>query len=117
MGEREEGASRNEYRRRALEAVLIIAMAASKAYDEAPEKDQEGYDEGFVLWHEDWQKKAEDPFSVPQLNTVLTRDCEAQFLSEVPPGVQEYYLCRHKDCMFVCRSTDWTHNAPQQPPR
>ncbi len=40
-------------------------------------------------------------------------DFEDQFMSEIVTGLDEYYICRKKDCLFVGLNTDWIENGGQ----
>eukprot|EP00969_Alexandrium_andersonii_P104235 4600624-Alexandrium_andersonii.AAC.1 len=31
----------------------------------------------------------------------------AQWASEIVPGTDEFFLCRRRTCLTVCRNTDW----------
>eukprot|EP00969_Alexandrium_andersonii_P279260 12343073-Alexandrium_andersonii.AAC.1 len=31
----------------------------------------------------------------------------AQWASEILPGTDEFFLCRQRGCLTVCRNTDW----------
>ena len=46
---------------------------------------------------------------VPDLDE-LAEIC--QFKSEVLPGFDEHWLCRHNDCRLIVMPGDWVHNKP-----
>jgi hypothetical protein len=34
------------------------------------------------------------------------------FVDQILPGIDEYYMCRQKDCSMVCQATNWVNNSP-----
>jgi hypothetical protein len=58
-------------------------------------------------WQQDLAAKAADPEFVPPLREVRLTDLEAQFVSRIVPGLDEFFLCRRRECLFVCRNIDW----------
>ena len=63
-------------------------------------------------WVEEWGKKAEDGTYCPSLQVTMTDEWLLQFISEILPGVNEYFLCRQRNCLVLTRNTDWLHNGP-----
>ncbi len=58
-------------------------------------------------------KEGGGPEHVPSLyacdggSELLLSDFEAQHLADVGDRISDYFLCRRKECLFVCRNTDW----------
>ena len=67
----------------------------------------------------DAELKAHDANCVPHLiEVIMFSDVEVQLLREIVSGIDEYFMCRQKERMFVGRNIDWLHNAehPQHLP-
>eukprot|EP00974_Lingulodinium_polyedra_P063244 6104714-Lingulodinium_polyedra.AAC.1 len=69
------------------------------------------------IWGEEWRKKSEDEEYVPQMQQWRLSDHEAQLLSEMAAGIDDYCMCRRLDCLWVGRNTDWARNAGRHPPQ
>ena len=63
-------------------------------------------------WVAEWGRKAEDGTYTLSLKMTMTDDWLLQFISEIVPGVNEYFLCRQRNCLVLTRNTDWLHNVP-----
>ena len=90
VGERAAGVSRKVHRKIVIRACVQIVSALIagllKMDDEQTRKCRQALEE----WDEEWQKKADDPEYVPEIDPEYKiRDGEAQFLSEIVPGVEE----------------------------
>ena len=114
--EQHPGESNKAFRRRVLTATVAVAATVALAFFKADKRQREQYLRAMIRFDEDMNRKCEDPTFVPQLAEIYVSDFEAQFMSEVVKGMDEYFFCRHKSCMFVCRNTDWMHNAEHHPP-
>ena len=111
VGERAAGVSRKLHRKIVIKAsvqiVTALVVGLLKLTEEQNRKCREALDE----WEQDWEKKAKDPEYIPDLDPQFKiQDSEAQFLSEIVPGLDDFFLCRHRTCMFVGRNTDWVPN-------
>lgn len=113
IGQRHPGESLREYRMRLLAATVKVAGAIAAAFTSGPSEVKAARISALADWHSDWQLKAANPDFVPEVRSVGLQDQEAQFLSEIAVGVHEFFLCRHKGCLFVCRNTDWAQTEPE----
>ena len=61
-------------------------------------------------WVSEWQRKAEDGEYVPVLDKNKLEPQILEFADVVLPGIDEYYICRQRECRMLVRNTDWIHN-------
>ena len=107
---RHPGESRREFRKRIIQETAALAAALATGIARMAEKERGKATQALANWVTEWQKKAEDGTYVPKLEVTLLQDQVLQFASEVVPGVDEYYVCRQRECRILCRNTDWIHN-------
>ena len=62
----------------------------------------------FRKWSMDLKKQADNPEYVGTMEVELWSDHKlAEYTSELMQGVDDYYLCRKKDCALVLPNTHW----------
>ena len=96
---------------------MSVASLVALQFIKASRAKKDTHFRAMLKWDDDMRQKSEDPTFVPPLAEVFVSDFEAQFMSEIVTGLDEYFMCRQKHCMFVCRNTDWIHNAAHNPPQ
>ncbi len=112
LEERQPGEARKAYRRRLLSRVCTIGTALVAGLQEMTKDQQDRLHTAMEEWQEDCRKKAENDEFVPILSSIHLSDFEAQFLSELVPGLDEYFLCRQRSCLAVTHNNTWIHNSP-----
>ncbi len=111
-GRRHKGESKKAYRRRLIQRVCALSTALKGGMEDLTERQQEDMTKAMVEWQEDCRKKAENNEFIPVLSSIHLSDFEAQFLSELVPGMDEYFVCRQRTCLTVTHNTSWIHNSP-----
>ena len=91
-------------------ALVVVQAFTNEAYTAA---EQELLAQALDTWVGTYDHRVLDPEWVPQLQGLFLPDDVAQYLSEITRGVDEFYICRHLDCGYVGRNTDWACNGTQ----
>jgi hypothetical protein len=107
------GEKRKEFRRMLYERLVLVSAALASAIYNCNQKDQASYAEATKDWQEELQKKARDETYVPKLKSSLMPDEVMQNAHRLAKGIDEFYLCRFLDCLYVCRNTQWIDNGGQ----
>jgi hypothetical protein len=94
-------------------AVHIAASVTKASFEK-----QKQYLAASEAWTAEWEMKAKDPGYVPQLpcddgTDEPLENMFMQFQSEFFEGLDDFILCRHKSCMFVCRNQDWLNTIKE----
>ena len=111
------GESRMDHGAHILKATCLIAVSIANAFSKCtPEQNQE-VRIAIQGWEAEMAKKADDATYVPALRDHKLSSMESQFGSEIDQCVDEYFMCRRKDCMRVGLNTCWSHNAPTTSPK
>lgn len=111
VGSRHPGVGKDEYRKTLLDATLNIALQVMKAFRNLSEELRGTVLAAFASWDRDHEMRARDAEYVPQLVDVTLSDHVMQFVDEVVPGVHDYFLCRHLDCLHAIPGADWVRNV------
>jgi hypothetical protein len=68
-------------------------------------------------WVDEWEKKTKDPDYVPALDCVETTSTHLmEFVDQVLPGLDEFFICHQKWCSTVCLSVDQSDQQPSKWP-
>jgi hypothetical protein len=98
--------TRKMYRRRLMDKIGLAPGFMKLRADQMPAV-------GAVIdhWLEEWANKVENPDYVRAMDCNTTTSSHlVEFMSQVIPGMGDYYICRQKSCSLVCKSTNWIHN-------
>ena len=106
-GGQRDGESSKVFRQRVKQELGTLAALALMCMPKLSPKQSQELSEGFVKLQTDWERKKDDPEFVPEFTEKDLTDFECQHISEIMPGVDDYYLCRKEGCLMVCRNTDW----------
>lgn len=110
--ERYPGESKKAWRARLIAESKTLACAFAAGLARLPPEARVRAGAALSAWIDEWQRKAADGAYVPTLEVTLTDDWLLQFVDEILPGVNEYFLCRHRECLTMTRNCDWLHNCP-----
>ena len=111
VGKRPEGVSRKEHRKTVIQASVQIVTALTIGFQKLKLEQKFKCMVALDEWDEEWEKKTADPEYIPELDSKFKiQDFEAQFLSELVPGTDEFFLCRQRSCLYVGLNTDWVTN-------
>ena len=107
------GESRKEFRARLIRKSSRLAVTISASIQKLRPDQQEKVVKVMDHWVDEWEKKTKDPDFVPALDCVETTSTHLmEFVDQVIPGLDEFFICRQKWCSTVCLSTNWVNNHP-----
>ena len=112
VGPKLEGESNSRLHQRRKKAVANLALTWVRGIAALQTHQRAAVTQAAETFVMEWQKQAENPDYVPLLDSgsVMQHDL-AQWVDMVVPGVEEYYICRHRLCHNVCLSREWIHNV------
>lgn len=61
--------------------------------------------------HTDIAERAKDPTGVPKLRSIVLTDAEAELAYRIVNGLDDYFICRHLACAFVCPASEWIRDG------
>ena len=102
---------RKEFRKRLYERLAVVSAALASAILNCSKEDQAAYKEAAKEWRGQLIKKAEDESYTPELTSRFVPDAMMQNAHKLVKGVDEFFLCRFLDCLYVCRNTQWIPNC------
>lgn len=106
----------NDESRSAFRARILLSHYKQMADNFASTLDEESQEqcvkraESFREWQEHIKRQAEDNTYVPQVDLPILSNNVAQYASQLWKGTDDFFLCRHRDCLLVARNTDWLPN-------
>lgn len=98
--------SQAELRTKILQ-LIILAKGLAVAVERARPVDRLEFKRAFARWDAEWVARTVDPEFCPSLGTFCLSDHALQWASELAEGLDEYFICRNRDCLQVSRNTDW----------
>jgi hypothetical protein len=113
IGRMHKGESKQEFRERLIQATRKFASAITAGRKKLRDDQQAKVDQVVSKWVVEWEQKAENPEYITKLDCeILTSTHHMDFVDQILPGIDEYYMCRHKECSMVCRASEWVNNLP-----
>ena len=100
----------NKQKRMHLKALANHHMNLLKAaFLDMTQKEQAHVLEGFGKAQEDINKMDADSFHVPQLEDHELNNWLLHYVDNIDKAgkMSSFFFCRHTDCLYTCRSTDW----------
>ena len=101
-------ASRDQLRDLAARACGELALQHARLFHAVAPAQQARLTQAFDEWTRSWAQRAEDPSWIPPMpqEAQVTSMC-LDYFSALNAGVDEYFVCRRPECLFLGRNTDW----------
>ena len=107
------GESRKEYRGRLISKSTRLAISFTIGTRKLRADQQVVVAKVMDHWVDEWATKVKNPDYAPAMDCEETTSTHLiEFVDQVLPGLDEYFICRQKTCSLVCNSTNWIHNHP-----
>ena len=104
--EREHGLSTAAWRKQVGDRAKQFAVSVFMAFARGTPEVKAMMVRGLHRFTDNMKKAADDPDLIPKLEYVF-HEHAADNLDEIVHGVEDYYLCRRKGCLFVGPNTHW----------
>ena len=114
---RHPGETRRAVRNRLKEFTALWVIHIASAYSKMPKEKKETCKSALQEWVQEHERKARDPEYVPKLKETNVSSMEHQFLSEIVTGIDAFFVCRQKTCLWIGRNVDWAHDVAHHPPK
>jgi hypothetical protein len=113
IGRRHPGQSKKLYRASLIKCSMEISKAITAGIKKLRADQQAKVKEQMQLWVKEWEQKAENPEYITKLDCKLTTSTHLMdFVDQILPGMDEYYMCRQRHCSMVCQAINWVNNHP-----
>lgn len=102
------GPSRNQLRKYVAAKIVMAAFAVAENMTKNYTDDEKVQLKTAVVdWMEDYHAKVLDVEQVTRLKSLFLPDDVLQHFSKITESLDEFFICRHRDCGYIGRNTDW----------